>query len=177
MSGHLPWASASGTTASLRVVSVYHQHCTCFRWESLVSVCGLHPSTMIIAGCREGTPFVIFFIPSFKPDLLPSEWLLWAPTYGWKGGVNGFLFLLPFRPFPSLLPALLHRSLGWERQRGRVFLIPRAWKGLWGYFTLFLFQAGIYAEAKHKAGKNEMKNPQALVRCWSQPSPANGRDI
>ena len=33
---------------------------------------------------------------------------------------------VPSRPVPSLLPALLHRSLGWERQRGRVFLMPIA---------------------------------------------------
>lgn len=42
-----------------------------------------------------------FFSPSFKPDLLPLEWPLQAPASGWKGGVNGFLFLLPSRPVPS----------------------------------------------------------------------------
>lgn len=74
---------------------------------------------------------------------------------------------VPSRPVPSPLPALLHRSVGWEKQRGRVFLMPRAWKGLWGYFAWFLFQAEIYAEAKREAGKNKINNPQAPVRCWS----------
>lgn len=37
---------------------------------------------------------------------------------------------VPSRPIPSLFPARLYRSLGWERQRERVFLMTSAWKGL-----------------------------------------------
>lgn len=169
MSDHLPRASQE----PVRDYSFTHSDVSFSLPSSvfLASIAGvcvwLHPAAMILtAGGNTFCLLSFVFPPSFKPDLLPLEWPLQAPASGWKGGVNGFLFLLPSRPFPShpvpsLLSALLHGSLGWDRQRGRVFLMPSAWKGLWQDFAWFLVQT----EAKLKAGKNKRKNPQSPARC------------
>lgn len=154
--------SVSGTTPPLTVVSAYQHHPMCFWQGSLISVCRLHPATMILMGWEEGTPFVfflIYFFPLFNVTFFHLSdcfrLLLLVGRVGWMTSSSS--------PFPSPLRALLHTSLGWERQRGRVFLMPRAWKGLRGYFAWFLFQAEIHATAQCKARKSKMKKYPAPV--------------
>lgn len=104
MSDHLPRASQE----PLRDYSFTHSDVSFSLPSSvfLASIAGvcvwLHPAAMILtAGGNTFCLLSFVFPPSFKPDLLPLEWPLQAPASGWKGGVNGFLFLLPSRPFPS----------------------------------------------------------------------------
>lgn len=143
-----------------------------FWQELLVSVRGLHPDIMILTGQGVGIPFVFFFY-FFLYFFFFWLWLsfIWAATSGscfWLEGWGEWFPLPP--PFPSPLWALLHTSLGGERQRGRVVLMPRVWKGLWGHLAWFLFQEEIYAGTKCKARKKRMKKSQALVpgeyRVW-----------